>query len=93
MASKYPSRAASSSAERKRYACCRFSPELCHVLMLPPKALLRRKLHELYAQLSADAGSGETHREPGEESKSAVASLRNLPLLGLAVRKSTATWP
>jgi hypothetical protein len=33
--------------------------------MLPPKALLRRKLHELYAQLSTDEPSNERGKGAG----------------------------
>jgi predicted nuclease of restriction endonuclease-like (RecB) superfamily len=56
---------ASKDDEVVEYALARTtSPTLVaeYLTMLPPKALLRRKLHELYAQLSADAGSGETQR-------------------------------
>ena len=35
--------------------------------MLPPKALLRRKLHELYAQLAPEEPDREIHREPQDD--------------------------
>ena len=42
--------------------------------MLPPKALLRRKLHELYAQLAPDESDGKIHHEARDESPLVTAA-------------------
>jgi predicted nuclease of restriction endonuclease-like (RecB) superfamily len=60
---------ASKDDEVVEYALARTtSPTLVaeYLTMLPPKAVLRRKLHELYAQLSADGRDAEVRRKPGE---------------------------
>jgi hypothetical protein len=44
--------------------------------MLPPKALLRRKLHELYAQLSREEPNVDIRHEPRNESPQGTAGGR-----------------
>jgi predicted nuclease of restriction endonuclease-like (RecB) superfamily len=70
---------ASKDDEVVEYALARTtSPTLVaeYLTMLPTKALLRRKLHELYAQLSADRREDEIHRKRGNESALAPAEGR-----------------
>ncbi len=44
--------------------------------MLPPKALLRRKLHEFYARLVPEEANSEIRHEPSDESSSSADSGR-----------------
>ena len=65
-----------------KYALARTtSPTLVaeYQTMLPPKALLRRKLHELYAQLSAEEPDEEIGHKPGDESARTPVEDRKLP--------------
>lgn len=50
-----------------------------YLTMLPAKALLRRKLHELYAQLSVEERDDEIRHRPGDESARAQSAGRKLP--------------
>ena len=62
---------ASKDDEVVEYALARTtSPTLVaeYQTLLPPKALLRRKLHELYAQLAPDEAEGVRRQKPRDES-------------------------
>jgi predicted nuclease of restriction endonuclease-like (RecB) superfamily len=73
---------ASKDDEVVEYALARTtSPTLVteYLTMLPAKALLRRKLHELYAQLSTDEGDAQIDGEVRDESAPAPPEVRKAP--------------